>query len=204
MVQYKLYYFDLRGLGEAIRLCFHYAGETFEDTRFTAENWPNEKNKFFYGKVPVLEVDGKQLSQSGAILQYLSNKFGLAGKDDWEKAKIVEIFDFYKDVYNELAPYIYAKWGIREGDVDKLRKDVFIPGAERVFPLFVKLLAESGSGFFVKSGLTYVDFVLAEYFELVRSFEPEIVGKYKELTDFVDKVYAEPKLKTYLSTRKTT
>nr|CAD2163744.1 unnamed protein product [Meloidogyne enterolobii] len=202
MVQYKLYYFDVKGLGEAIRICFHYAGEKFDDIRFTHEKWPAEKNKFFYGKVPVLEVDGKQLSQSGAILHYLSNKFGLAGKDEWEKAKIIEIFDFYKDVYNETAPYIYAKAGFREGDVDKLRKEVFLPAAERVFPLFVKLLAESGSGFFVKSGLTYVDFVLAEYFELVRLFEPEIVGKYKELTAFIDKVHSVPKLKTYFSTRK--
>uniref|UniRef100_A0A915NPA1 glutathione transferase n=1 Tax=Meloidogyne floridensis TaxID=298350 RepID=A0A915NPA1_9BILA len=143
--------------------------------------------EFFYGKVPVLEVDGKQLSQSGAILQYLANKFGLAGKDDWEKAKIIEIFDFYRDVFNELAPYNYAKWGVREGDVDQLRKTVFLPCAERVFPLFVKLLAESGSGFFGSSGLTYVDFVLAEYFEAVRSIEPEVIGKYKELTDFVAK-----------------
>nr|CAD2171123.1 unnamed protein product [Meloidogyne enterolobii] len=204
MVQYKFYYFDIRGLGEAIRLCFHYAGEKFEDIRFTNEQWPAEKNKFFYGKVPVLEVDLKQLSQSGAILQYLSNKFGLAGKDDWEKAKIIEIFDFYRDVFNELAPYNYAKWGVREGDVDQLRKTVFLPCAERAFPLFVKLLAESGSGFFGSSGVTYVDFVLAEYFEAVRSIEPEVIGKYKELTDFVAKVYAEPKLKTYLSTRKTT
>ena len=77
-----------------------------------------------------------------------------------------------------------------------------MPAAERVFPLFVKLLAESGSGFFVKSGLTYVDFVLAEYFELVRSFESEIVGKYKELIAFIDKVHSVPKLKTYFSTRK--
>ncbi|CAK5034112.1 unnamed protein product [Meloidogyne enterolobii] len=202
MVQYKLYYFDVKGLGEAIRICFHYAGEKFDDIRFTHEKWPAEKNKFFYGKVPVLEVDGKQLSQSGAILLYLSNKFGLAGKDEWEKAKIIEIFDFYKDVYNETAPYIYAKAGFREGDVDKLRKDVFLPAAERVFPLFVKLLAESGSGFFVKSGLTYVDFVLAEFFEMVRSLEPEVVGKYKELIAFIDKVHSVPKLKTYFSTRK--
>ena len=46
----------------------------------------------------------------------------MAGKDEWEKAKIIEIFDFYKDVYNELAPYIYAKWGIREGDVVRIFK----------------------------------------------------------------------------------
>ncbi|KAF7637865.1 hypothetical protein Mgra_00002568 [Meloidogyne graminicola] len=203
MVKYKLYYFDVRGLGEAIRLCFHYAGETFEDIRFTHAQWPNEKNKFFYGKVPVLEVDGKQLSQSGAILQFLANKFGLSGKDEWEKAKLVEIFDFYKDVYNELSSYIYTKLGFREGDVDQLKKTVFLPGIERIFPLFVKLLTQSGSGFFVSSGLTYIDFVLAEYFDVIRSIEPEVFGKYKELTAFIDKVYSLPKLKNYLSTRKT-
>ncbi|KAF7635100.1 hypothetical protein Mgra_00005541 [Meloidogyne graminicola] len=202
MVQYKLYYFDVRGLGEAIRLCFHYAGETFEDIRFTLETWPNEKNKFFYGKLPMLEVDGKQLFQSGAILQFLANKFGLAGKDEWEKAKVVEIFDFYKDVYNELGKYLYVKLGFREGNAEELRKSTFLPEVERAFPLFVKLLAQSGSGFFLPSGLTYVDFVIAEYFESVRLLEPEVIGKYKELTDFVAKIYSEPKLKSYLSTRK--
>uniref|UniRef100_A0A915LMI3 Glutathione S-transferase n=1 Tax=Meloidogyne javanica TaxID=6303 RepID=A0A915LMI3_MELJA len=193
MVQYKFYYFDIRVTLVTI-FSFHYAGEKFEDIQF------------FYGKVPVLEIDGKQLSQSGAILQYLSNKFGLAGKDDWEKAKIIEIFDFYRDVFNELAPYNYAKWGALHISLFfRINFErLFLPCAERVFPLFVKLLAESGSGFFGSSGVTYVDFVLAEYFEAVRSIEPEVIGKYKELTDFVAKVYAEPKLKTYLSTRKTT
>ena len=35
-------------------------------------------------------------------------------------AKIIEIFDFYRDVFNELAPYNYAKWGVREGDVVRI------------------------------------------------------------------------------------
>ncbi|CAK5018072.1 unnamed protein product [Meloidogyne enterolobii] len=181
---------------------FHYAGVTFEDIRFTHEKWDAEKKKFFYEKLPVLEVDGKQLSQSSAILQYLANKFGLAGKDEWEKAKVIEIFNFYKDVYNELSPYTLTKLGYREGDADNLKKTVFLPGTERLYPIFVKLLAQSGSGFFVSSGLTYVDLVLAEYFDLTRKLEPEVVGKYKELNDFIDKVYAVPKLKAYLGTRK--
>jgi glutathione S-transferase len=62
-------------------------------------------------------VDGKKLAQSGAILRYLANKYGLAGKNDLEKAKVDEIYDFFKDVYVQLAPYVYIKAGWREGNL---------------------------------------------------------------------------------------
>jgi len=41
-----------------------------------------------FGKVPVLEIDGKKLNQSIAITRYLSKKAGLAGNDDWESLLI--------------------------------------------------------------------------------------------------------------------
>jgi hypothetical protein len=43
MVQYKFHYFDVRGLGEAVRLLFNYADQPFEDVRMNIEQWPQEK-----------------------------------------------------------------------------------------------------------------------------------------------------------------
>lgn len=47
MPDYKLHYFNFRGLGELIRLILHYAGVTFEDVRFERSEWPNIKPSTF-------------------------------------------------------------------------------------------------------------------------------------------------------------
>ncbi|KAI1708450.1 putative glutathione S-transferase 5 [Ditylenchus destructor] len=204
MVQYKLHYFDVRGMGEPIRLIFAFANEPFEDIRFTMDNWPNLKSKYKYGKVPVLEVDGKQLAQSSVIARYLAERFGIAGKNAWEKAQVHEIVDFQKDVYTELGPYYYAMLGFKPGDKDALRKDVFLPAAEKLFPQYVRLLKESGSGFFAPSGVTYVDFIVGDYLEhWVNELEPQYMKeKYPELVAYVKKVHAVPEIQKYLKTRK--
>ncbi|KAL3080598.1 hypothetical protein niasHT_036544 [Heterodera trifolii] len=201
--QYKLYYFDLRGLCEPIRLLLHYVGQPFEDIRFKDfEEWEKiYKPKFFYGKAPVLEVDGKQLAQSSAILRYLAEKFGLAGKDEWEKAKANEIMDFQKDANTDLVPYLMVKMGYKEGDLDKLRGEVFEPTAKRILPLFVKLLKESGSGYMLKSGLSMVDFQVANFLYTITKLEPETINAHPKLIKYVDHVHALPKLQKYLKQR---
>ena len=39
----KLYYFDVMGRGEMIRLVFTAAGKQFEDIRISDDEWPNYK-----------------------------------------------------------------------------------------------------------------------------------------------------------------
>ena len=47
-----------------------------------------------------LEIGDKKIAQSNAIARYLAKKYNLAGKDDWESAKIDEIVDAMADLRN--------------------------------------------------------------------------------------------------------
>lgn len=51
-----------------------------------------------FGKLPILEEDGKSLTQSVAIARYLGKKAGLDGNDDWEDLQIDVIADTIVDV----------------------------------------------------------------------------------------------------------
>lgn len=59
-----------------------------------------------WGKTPVLEVDGKMVSQHVAITRYLGKLAGLGGKDLWEDLMIDEAVD----VINELRS---GQWDIK-------------------------------------------------------------------------------------------
>ncbi|VDL83413.1 unnamed protein product [Nippostrongylus brasiliensis] len=116
MVHYKLTYFVFRGLAEVIRELFALAGQEYEDVRYTFEEWPQHKNEMPFGQMPVLEVDGKQLSQSRAIARYLARQFGYAGKNAYEEAVVDSIADQGADFFNEVRPYFRAAIGFLVGD----------------------------------------------------------------------------------------
>ena len=74
MASAKLYYFDLPGKGEAIRLACAHGGFALEDIRITRDefNAMKESGKLPFGQVPLLELpSGQCLSQSAAIMRYI-------------------------------------------------------------------------------------------------------------------------------------
>ncbi|KAI1711875.1 putative glutathione S-transferase 5 [Ditylenchus destructor] len=204
MVQYKLTYFDVRGLGEMSRCILAYAGAEYEDHRITHEQWPALKPTMPYEQLPVLEVDGVKIPQSFAIARFLAKRFELAGKTDVESALLDSIMDLQKDFQVEVHSYFMVAMGRKEGDKDKLYKEVFVPAAERHFPRCIKLLKESGSGFYGKSGVSWVDFHMASSVLTLKHFAPDILKKYPELQSHCDRVHALPQLQSYLAKRKET
>uniref|UniRef100_A0A915CXE7 glutathione transferase n=1 Tax=Ditylenchus dipsaci TaxID=166011 RepID=A0A915CXE7_9BILA len=185
---YKLIYFDARGICEPIRLLFHYAKTEFEDARITRKQWLALKDSTIYGKVPILEVNGKPLTYCHTISRFLARTFG--------KLKVS-----INDVAMDLQPFLYVVAGFHQGDKEGLRKAVFLPGVEKHFPVYVNILKQSGSGFFIPSGLTWIDFVIAEYMTTIKHFEPAILDKYPAITKFVRKVQSLPQIFEYIANR---
>ena len=87
----------------------------FEDKRIPApwddmENWQKIKPTTPFGQVPLLEVDGEQISQSIAIARYCAKEFGLAGKTTFEAAQMDEIVDALQDALEkQYNAYLFEK-----------------------------------------------------------------------------------------------
>ncbi|GLG99368.1 Putative glutathione s-transferase [Gryllus bimaculatus] len=86
--KYKIIYFNVKALGEPIRYILSHAGEEFQDVRVEVEKWPSQKDDTPFGKMPILEVDGKRTHQSASICRYLGQELGLGGETSWENQEI--------------------------------------------------------------------------------------------------------------------
>jgi glutathione S-transferase len=102
-----LYYFNIPGKGEAIRLACAYGGIPLEDFRMHANEFHDLKvsGKLAFGQVPALEVNGStMITQSAAIMRYVGKLTGLYPTgDDLYAAKIDMIVDSENDLFMGLA-----------------------------------------------------------------------------------------------------
>eukprot|EP00980_Cylindrotheca_fusiformis_P000608 scaffold154_cov129-Cylindrotheca_fusiformis.AAC.25 len=121
----KLYYFDLRGKGEPIRLFCAYTGLELEDHRFSGREFPDlqDAGKLAFGQAPMLEVDGKHnLVQTGAIMRYLAKLTGLYPEDPLEAAKVDAVFDQETDAFVGATLTTYAtRYGMALDDDAKAK-----------------------------------------------------------------------------------
>ncbi|CAI2332120.1 unnamed protein product [Caenorhabditis sp. 36 PRJEB53466] len=201
MVHYKLVYFPVRARAEISRQIFAYAGQEFEDHVVTFEQWPALKNHTPFGQLPILEVDGKQLGQSYAIARFLAQQFGIAGKNELEKAEVDALADQFKDYANDVQPYFSVLAGFKPGDKNELRAEVFVPNFQKHFAFFEKKLAENGSGFLVGNSLTWVDLLISQHVQDVLETDLTVVEQFGKVLAHRKKVQNLERIKQWIATR---
>jgi len=107
----KLYYFDLGGRAEVIRMMLHYAKVEFEDVRVQFGGLQELKDKGIceFGQLPVFEMDGKHYSQTMAIVFLLAKKYGFYPADAEKAWEVESMMSFVGDLAEKIAPVTFIK-----------------------------------------------------------------------------------------------
>jgi len=190
-----LHYFDGRGKMEGIRLMFAAAGVQFTEAPFVTTAEQVEKFRkngdLLFQQLPLVEIDGKKLVQSGAILRHIARKYNLYGKNDDEKVQIDMLTEGTRDFLGFFGGFGFA-------DEAKLLDDIRTKAVPRYMPVFEKVVSESKSGYLVGDALSMADVCLLEVLLHLPERVPEAFNGYPKLKDYLNRISSLPNMAAYL------
>ena len=166
-----VYTMPVKYKGDLIKLLLSYLKQNFQSVATGGEGWANQakeftQNGFEFPNLPMI-VDGDlKLSETSAILFYLSEKFGdgsLTGKTLADKAQVRLVEGVLADLFDNLGKCIFTpeykekmKGELEEGSATT-------KGIKR-------LEAFLGQKNYFLGYLTYVDFILANFYWMLQDF----------------------------------
>ena len=154
MPQLKLSYFDFHGgRAEPIRLTLAVGGVAFEDHRFTFPEFAEVRKTVPFGQVPVLHVDGVQVTQSDAILRYAGKLAGLYPTDPLQALLCDEVAYVVEEASVRIGPTFRMS-----GEEQKAARLALVNGSMPVYLAWLQAqLAAHGGEFFADNRLTVAD-----------------------------------------------
>jgi len=204
MTQYKLTYFDIDGgRAEPIRIAFHAAGIEFEDKRISFDEFSEMRSTTRFTCVPVLEIDGEQITQSNAISRYVGKKAGLYPENPLQALYCDEVLGALED----LTCHIVRTFGL-EGEEFRLAREKLVEGWLSTFLKGLdQLLIRGGGEYFADNKMTIADL---RAFVQTRSLcsgildyvPKDIVQKVAPgLFEHEARIGADPRVRAYYATR---
>ncbi|XP_043319929.1 glutathione S-transferase alpha-4-like [Cervus canadensis] len=193
----KLWYFCGRGRMESIRWLLAAAGVEFEE-EFLETREQHEKlqkdGRLLFGQVPLVEIDGMELTQTRAILSYLATKYNLHGKDPKETVRI----DMYAEGTLDLMTMVaLAAFKPPEGKEESLAL-VVKKAKTQHFPVFEKILKDHGEDFLVGNKFRWADIQLLEAILMVEELDASVLSDFPLLKEFKTRISNIPTIKKFL------
>jgi len=201
---YKLIYFGVQARAELARMLFRYANVDFEDVRITRDDWATLKQdpKTKFGQVPILEINGKPIAQSQAIVRYLAQKFGYLPTDPDAALPIDELYAFINSDISD-KQFLGSLFQDPEAK-EKYRSDYFGNQLPTRLGYIEKILESSTSGYLVGDKLTLADLALIDFAQRVL-FDKDwiertkpVLEKLPKVSEYLQKRFEDPQYKAYL------
>ncbi|XP_035685853.1 glutathione S-transferase alpha-4-like [Branchiostoma floridae] len=192
----RLTYFNGRGRGESIRFMLGAAGFEFDEVFLETKEQMEElraRGDLLFLQVPLLEIDGMKMVQTGAMLRYIARKASLFGRDDKESARIDMLADGVRDFQLKFLGIPF------QSDPTELLATIRDKDLPRYLPIYDKVLQDNGTGFLVGGSLSMADVLLFEALLSVDEVFPELLKDYPKLQEFRDRVAAQPNMAKFLA-----
>jgi glutathione S-transferase len=204
MPKIVLTYFDFDGSrGEAARLAMHMAGVPFEDRRIARNDWAGQRDQYPFQSLPVLEVDGRVITQSNTINRYVGKLAGLYPKDDWRAALVDEVMDAVEDITTRISATF-----VLEGEAKKKAREALSAGPlPRFLQQFDARLKAGGGEWFVENRLTVADLKCFLFVRWLKSgaldhIPADVVDRHAPLlAKHLERVRNHPKIAAYYAAR---
>jgi len=167
MKNLKLTYFDFPGgRGEPARLALFLGGIDFEDQRIPSDQWPALKTQMPFHALPVLEVDGKTISQCNTINRYVGRLTDLYPTDPWQAALCDEVMDAIEDIGQQIFSTLF----MTDEDEKKRLREALENGPIPVYLNRLQAyLSEHGGEYFADNRLTVADLKVYIWIRHLRS-----------------------------------
>jgi len=154
MTHYKLTYFDINGgRAESIRLAFHLGNIPFEDERWSFPEFGQKRGTLRFNAVPVLTIDGAEVTQSNALNRYVGRLAALYPEDALQALYCDEVLDAVEDIAHQLG----RTFGLK-GDAMREAREAFVEGPLTcLLKGLDQLLTRGGGQYFADGRLTVAD-----------------------------------------------
>jgi glutathione S-transferase len=152
------------------------------------------------GQVPVLEFNGVKLPQSMSIDRFLGKQFNLAGKDNFEQAKVDAVGDTISDLVASFVPIRREQDETKKQELTKKFQTEDLPKHLQNLEVLGKLYGNGGP-FFVGNQLTWVDLLFYDVGDTILQVDGNSLDKYPWLKQNRAEVEKQPKVAEYLKNR---
>ena len=204
----KIYYSNLPfWRAEVLRVSLFIKDIPFEDIRISREEFihliktgflPNGKKVPFH-QLPVIEVDGEIIGQTGAIARYCGKVSNLYADDMLKAAKIDQIIDAATDITNVVSPTIREKDQEKKMEDRKVLVNKLLP---RWFRYLENLLLEDDSMWFVEK-MTIADIAIWRLLGwltsgIIDGIPTSVVDDFPKLKNIHHQVHTHPKVQEWM------
>ena len=191
----------MRALAEAPQMLMRYAGVQYEylmSWEYFDDEWENVKPTIPFKQLPILVVDDEhQIAQSTSIMRFLQKLADIEPQDPIDAAKADVILESAQELFRPLNPTVNFALG---EDFESKRKSM-LPDLSSRFADLERALLDGGKKFFMGDDPIACDFTAFHHLDLSRQLDPNFLGQFSRLNEFVSDIERIESISNYLNSR---